>query len=81
MRPVLVSLKLLLAWTASSASLEGHAGLVSLWKGSPRQHLRLMKNATRLGLSRASMKRLVGLTLIVAGMSLLIEGVRAVLLP
>lgn len=40
-----------------------------------------MKNVPRLGLSRASMKRLVGLTLIVAGMSLLIEGVRAVLLP
>ena len=71
MRPVLVSFKLQLAWTASSASLEGHVGSVSLWN----------KKWMRLGLSRASMKRLVGHPLIVAGMSLLIEGVRAVLLP
>jgi hypothetical protein len=39
-----------------------------------------MKNGSRLGLSRTAMKRLVGLTLILAGMSLLIEGVRAMLL-
>ena len=45
------------------------------------QHGAHMKNASRLGLSRAAMKRLAGLTLILAGMSLLIEGVRAVLLP
>jgi hypothetical protein len=41
-------------------------------KNAPRAH--------RLGLSRIALKRLVGLTLILAGMSLLIEGVRAVLL-
>ena len=64
----------------SFARLDRHAGLVSLWKGSAMQHGAHMKNASRLGLSRAAMKRLVGLTLILAGMSLLIEGVRAVLL-
>jgi hypothetical protein len=57
--------------------------LVSLQKGSAVQHGVHMKNAPhapRLGLSRIALKRLVGLTLILAGMSLLIEGVRAVLL-
>ncbi len=47
------------------------------------QHGAHMKNtprAPRLGLPRIAMKRLVGLTLILGGMSLLIEGVRAVLL-
>ena len=65
----------------SFARLHRHSGLVSLWKGSAMQHGAHMKNASRLGLSRAAMKRLAGLTLILAGMSLLIEGVRAVLLP
>lgn len=64
----------------SFARFNRHAGLVSLWKGSAVQHGAHMKNAPRLDLSRAAMKRLVGLTLILAGMGLLIEGVRAVLL-
>ena len=52
-------------------------------KGWGAQHGAHMKNATRenrLSLSRITLKRLVGLTLILAGMSLVIEGVRAVML-